>query len=1550
MNTVKSSNETSIYIIDDNYRIVHFNSTLRDKFPELQCGDICYEKLCQEVRPCARCPFNQEGDEAVVFYNKVVQKWLEVGTGRIEWPGKGTCNMVLVREIREGNKNLFYSLTNISAYDELYELNLTRDSYRLLYHVEDKYVIHGMEGKLSRMLEEVAGHMVHPDDAGSFREFWNRDTISECLKHEGDNAALKGQFRRLRLNGAYTWVSQIVVPLKRGSNDDETVMCFIQDISEQKSREDEIKRMLASRDGEFDHLTGLLRRTVFLKRAQEFLSKKNGSYCLAAVDIEHFKLFNEWYGQEEGDRLLARIGGHLKDIETSYNGIAGYMGGDDFVIIIPDDREAIGELQNRIMTYVRQSGGTAGFLPAFGIYGIEDGSLSISTMYDRACIALASVKGSYARRLCRYDSRMMREMEENHKLLSEVQKGLDHGEFLFYAQPKCNLSTGKIVGLEALVRWNHPVRGLIPPGVFLPLLENNGLITKLDLFIWEEVCRKLRRWIDRGHRPVPISVNVSRMDIYAVDVAAVFKELADRYAIEPRLLEVEITESAYVEEYNVITGVVESLREAGFTVLMDDFGSGYSSLNMLKDVNVDVLKIDMKFLEMDGRSMGKGVEILEAVTRLANIMGLRIIAEGIETKEQIDFLMNMGCTYGQGYYFFHPMPIEVFEPLLADEDNIDFRGIRAKQIERVRLKDMLEEDIASDAMMNNILGAVAFYEVYDGQLELLRVNEQYCALTGTNAVELEEQRKSILKDTREEDRESAFGIFTQAYDNPLKGAEGDLRRRRGDGTYMWMHLRVFFLREQDGRKLFYGAVSDITEQRRREQMLEASQRALSAVVHISEKDESFMQLAEDNRRVAASIFAQMTPGGMIGGYCEDGFPLYFANHEMVRLLGYETFDELAEAIDYQVVNTIHPDDRMRVGKDIGPEYYAGLEYTTTYRMPKKDGTWFWTLDKGRVIEAEDGRLAIVSACTDISETMEAQRLLLESNSSLKQRNGELNFLNNDMPGGYHRCAKNSDFDFTYISNRFLEIFGYTREQIKELFDDKFINMVHPDDRDKVQRGVNFLTSSEKPYNMEYRMKAARGYIWVIDQSRHMMYEGNEFFQGVVLDVTELVTLRERLQLLLAHVPEDFVLVSCHDGRFEHEIIADGLARTMGYSREGYLELLKDGGYLKGQTGHGFETLLREIREMSEKGGSFVHISQFLCRGGRRMWIRTEAMSVERTVNETIYLFNYKDVTGIQEKRMELDLLGRKQESILRLADINSWEWNLRQDTLVLTNVTDSNFMKYFCSRRREAGNVIRGLSQCLETLTCIPGEYRQAIHAFNEKLRTDRSGETLVFEFPVAAKDDSMVWFRTAAQTLVDEDNTPVVVVGYTTDITETRLQSQMLTRMASTDPLTGLLNRQSAIPAIQAYLAQGTRNPSSLIMFDLDNFKLANDVFGHDFGDTMIVQNARKLKSYFRSDDIVCRIGGDEFIVLCKNISEKDVEAKLVRIVDEMSMTRRGGGRDIVFSLSAGYVMVPEQGTDFDDLYHKADVALFAAKMCGKCAFRKYEASMKNIRIELAE
>ena len=172
-------------------------------------------------------------------------------------------------------------------------------------------------------------------------------------------------------------------------------------------------------------------------------------------------------------------------------------------------------------------------------------------------------------------------------------------------------------------------------------------------------------------------------------------------------------------------------------------------------------------------------------------------------------------------------------------------------------------------------------------------------------------------------------------------------------------------------------------------------------------------------------------------------------------------------------------------------------------MPKKDGTWFWTLAKGRVIEAEDGRLAIISACTDISESMEAQRLLRERNSALARENAELNILNNDMPGGYHRCARTKDFDFTYISSRFLEIFGYSRQQIKDLFDNKFINMIHPEDRRRVTGEVDCLACQVSCGIMVYRMQSSRGYIWIMDQTNYLIYEDREYLQGVVTDLSEL---------------------------------------------------------------------------------------------------------------------------------------------------------------------------------------------------------------------------------------------------------------------------------------------------------------------------------------------------------------------------------------------------------------------------------------------------------------
>ena len=1535
------SSENSIYIIDKDYRLLYINDDLKRSLPEARCGDLCYEVFCKEKAPCDGCPLKKKEGDAVLFYNKYLKKWIDVNAGTIEWPGKGMCHIIMSRAVSESDKNLFYNLTNISAYDELFELNLTKDTYKILYQVKDKYVVLPEEGRLGAALRYAAENLVHPDDKERFLDFWDGE---ELLSMSGECAGntLSAHFRKKRMGGGYCWVVQTVVPLTESVNDDKVMMCFLQDIDEQKRKEESLNFRDGKETDAMDQLTGLYRRSAFFEKGEYFLREaENGQYCMMAVDIEHFKLFNEWYGQEAGDLFLVNIGTHLLNAQNESRGIAGYLGDDDFAIILPNDCCMIERLQEQIMGYVRQYGGNAGFLPAFGMYLIDDRTISVSTMYDRAVIALAEVKGNYARRVCWYDTKMMRKMEENHLLLMEVQRALENGEFTFYAQPKCNMATGRIVGLESLVRWVHPERGIISPGDFIPMLEENGFITDLDMYIWEKVCISLRNWIVGGHRPIPVSVNVSRLDFYTLDVTEVFTGLVERYKIEPRLLEIEITESAYVEEYQMISKVVDRLRKAGFTVLMDDFGSGYSSLNMLKDVNVDVLKLDMKFLDINEESAKKSLGILEAITSMSRFMGMRMIAEGVETEEQMNLLLDMGCLYGQGYYFYRPMPISVFEPLLAEEDNIDFRGIKAKKTERLRIRDLINDDLFSESLLNNILGGIAFYDVCGEDVELLRVNEQYYKVIGMNPVDLEEHRKEILQYIYEADQEVILGIFEEAYRNVLKGAEGDVRRMKGDGGMIWMHFHAFFLREQDGHRMYYGSISDVTEQKHRERQLESSQRALAAVVNVSDNDASFMKLTEENRRVAACIFSQMTPGGMLGGYCEEGFPLYFANYEMVQLLGYSSYDEFAEAIDYKVVNTIHPDDLDRVSKDIGSEYYEGLEYTTMYRMPKRDGSWFWTLDKGRVVRAEDGRLAIVSACTDISDTMASQQELVESNARLLRQNQELYFINNDMPGGYHRCSPEPGYEFLYISNRFLDILGYTREEIRERFDNKFMNMVHPDDRKMVENGVQGVKKGKISGNLEYRMLSKnRGYIWVIDQSRYLKYGGTRFIQGVLLDVTETVELRNNMKLLEEHMVENILLIEWKDGKTERKVIADGLSRSIGYSREEYEKELQEEGYTSLIVPVDWERLNRGAADALKRREDYGDVVEMKLKDGSRRWVQFEICYVSEDNGVVRYMCTCRDVTSIKQKEQELYLIGQKMESILKLAKVNSWDWDIETGRLVMSNI---NFKEVVIDPFPE---------QMLESRR-ISEKYKRRILDYVEKIKNSEAPETVFIEMPVTIGPEETIWLKSACEIIKNEAGVPVKAAGYFVDITEQKkqyLKSKESIRALEIDSLTGLFNRQTAIPRIKKYLEEEKEGSAALIMFDLDNFKVANDVFGHAYGDSMITRDAGKLKKAFGKDDVMCRIGGDEFLILCKNICEDDVNKKLSSVITDMVTACRCGDQEIKFTVSAGYAMTPEDGTEFDELYRKADIALFTAKLGGKSSYRKYEPSMKAIRYELAD
>lgn len=1133
---LKGDSETYIYIIDTNYQILSCNDKAKKHFPDLKIGESCYKSIHGSNTPCSNCPlYTNRSSGNNIFYNSKLQQWQEISSGIIDWQDHKNCNMIMIRDIQEEDKNLFYNFTNLNAYDELFELNITKNSYKILYHAPDKYMIPAYEGQLDTMMKEVVDKkMIHPDDHQAFIDFWDFNKMHDQFKNN-NNLVLKGYFRKHKTSGDYCWVLQTAVSIFNNQLDDEIIMCFIQETDKPKE-----KKSISSKSTT-NELTGLYRNNAFFNQVDELLSTTNQQYCMVAIDIEHFKLFNDWYGIPAGDLFLRAIGNDLKELEEQLQGIAGYLSGDDFAIVIPYQTSSIKLIHDRLMNYVEKFDDKIGFYPALGVYVIEDNTILSRVIYDRATIALASVKGNYAKRIAYYQNEMQLRMEEEHKLLLEFQTALENQEFTFYIQPKCNILTGKIIGAEALIRWIHPEKGIISPLEFIPILEKNGLIGKLDYYIWEEVFKSVKAWIDSGKQAIPISLNLSRIDIFTLDVVNCFKELIQKYPINQNLIEIEITESAYVEEYEKVKTIIKELREAGFMVSMDDFGSGYSSLNMLKDVNVDILKIDINFLKMNDQTSDKGIGILEAIVNMAKLMGLRIIAEGVETKEQVELLLDIGCLYAQGYYFYRPMPIIQFENVIENVNNVDFRGIQAKQINYMSIKNLVDNHILSDTMLNNILGGVAFLE-YDGKnIKLLRVNQKYCKIVGESAVDIGENRQNILCSIYEPDHHLLIELFNQATQNTINGATGQIRYLRKNGSYMWLNIAIYHLKRLDYSDLYYGQISNITEQKKKEEQLKISQRALSIAVNVSEKDKSFMKLADENKTVASSIFAQMSPGGMIGGYCEDGFPLFFANSALIKLLGYESYEEFSVAIKEKVINTIHPDDREQVAQDIGPRYYPGLEYTSTYRMPKKDGTWFWTLDKGRVVETKDGRLAIVSACIDISETMAAQERLSKRNADLQKINKELYYLNNKLPAGYHRCACTPDYDFIYISNRFLEIFDYTRNEIKELFNDKLINMIHPDDQDKVVKITNQLSHNHNIANLEYRMLAKDGYIWITNQICALKYEGTDFFQGVIADISETVELRDKNNLLMKYTSNDIIIVNYHNGQLDYDTLATGLS-------------------------------------------------------------------------------------------------------------------------------------------------------------------------------------------------------------------------------------------------------------------------------------------------------------------------------------------------------------------------------------------------------------------------
>lgn len=500
---------------------------------------------------------------------------------------------------------------------------------------------------------ELCKKLYHTDgDLGIFTKYygkWRKEEQAEELQEKSwvEEHALNGDMRtyevhfRLLLDHHGTMVGSLFSIIDKTES----------------YREIEIEKYNATHD----YLTDIYNRERFFKEVSEALIREPKlKRLIVCIDIKDFKVINDLFGEETGDQILKRIAGLMKR-DAGPQTIYARLEADRFALCMPEEefheedyRQYLDELKKILNKSIYRMHGH------IGVYHITDPSINISVMCDRAFIAISRIKDSYQEFVCHYTENMGLAVQREKILVGEFERAIKAGEFQMYLQPQVAVEGYGILGAEALVRWEHPVRGMISPGEFIPVFEKSGHITRLDAYIWELACRQLKLWKEQGRENLHISVNISPKDFYFINVFDTVKSLVEKYDINPANLKLEITETALMEELSQYMVLLGQLREYGFQVEIDDFGSGYSSLNTLQDLEIDVLKLDMGFLRKT-KHVERSRTIMNSVIDMSKNLGLTVVTEGVETQDQVQYLTEAGCDVFQGYYFAKPMPVSDFE-------------------------------------------------------------------------------------------------------------------------------------------------------------------------------------------------------------------------------------------------------------------------------------------------------------------------------------------------------------------------------------------------------------------------------------------------------------------------------------------------------------------------------------------------------------------------------------------------------------------------------------------------------------------------------------------------------------------------------------------------------------------------------------------------------------------------------------------------------------------------------------------------------------------------
>ena len=1309
--------------------------------------------------------------------------------------------------------------------------------------------------------------------------------------------------------GHHPWVHLFAVKYKQ---EDEVpifhavFLDITREIEDKKEIEAANQKLIYRAD--YDVLTGIYNRQAFCRETAKILESENDKkYVLLRLDVERFKVINDLFGTEIGDDVLCTIALNLK---RSLKGLGTYgrLEADHFVCCFPENIFNAEKILERIDRVINRIKINYSIVVNFGVYSIDDTSLPVERMCDRANLALRTIKGNYLKKYAFYDENLRNTILKEQQIENEMDYALNSGQFKIHLQPIYSVASEKPVSAEALVRWYHPQRGLISPADFIPLFERNGFISKLDAYVWEEVCKFINEEKNKGHAVVPISVNVSRINLYNVNICNNIISLIQKYNIEPEMLKLEITESAYTDNPHQLLKAMETLQKYGFEVLMDDFGSGYSSLNMLKDVPVDILKIDMKFIE-DLEVSSRAGSVMANVIRMAKWLNMSVVAEGVETKAQLVVLRNIGCDKVQGYYLSRPLPTEEFRKLMAGEV--------AKKIEEplkmneVDINCIWEADQKFANFISGMIDGIGIYEIVGNDLEVVRVNDGYFDIMGGTAKDLFGKKNNVLDRVYHADRDKLMNSCAMAIEK--KSVQGiKIRRIHENGSIIWLDLRISYLGKLGDNDSFYFGINDISNQKKLKEL----------------------------KAMYENILRNVPLGIGIFEIKEKVIPLYLSQ-KGCELFGFSSkeYNEpyYWQDMDFDFIKTVLPmnnkdtDEKQPFKKSIRfskkDKTSVTVEATIIHERDSKGDilvyAYFWDTEK----LAETKTQTVKAEHSDLKQNVSCERhmrkiLIVDDNPVIRRK------LKNILEDTYNILEAENSFHALKLLDEEKIFVEAVLMDIAVLIRDGYsiLNTIRLDET-LCEIPVIAITGED---DKDAEIKAIS--LGVTD------FLAKPFKQAVIkhriarnIKLKETTTSKNEVERIINNLPGGVCILEISD-KIRTRYVSEGLSNICGYSVEEYLSKFgEDVTQIVYQ--EDVEHVTKSIYK-SKNAKQPIDVEYYVnCKNGDTGYSRIQANFAYNDGDTAVY---YGVITDLTAKELELRQRYECECAFIRSLTGDSWiffECDLVTGKIIPVGGKTTNFINSYGKITNinvleiAIANIIHPEDKGLfDKIRNIDKVVENILNGKNETYLEYRYSSVL-------GNFEGYRWANATLSFILNPKTKHPHVFACIRDINERKLKDLDMMEKAQKDFLTGLFNRAAFQELVQKEIDESKENSgvSAFLIIDIDNFKTINDTYGHVYGDVVLKYTAERLATIFRANDILGRLGGDEMTVFMANIPSADIAVKKGLEICRVMGSWRKDDEKIPLTCSVGVAIMPEHGHTLEKLYHNADMALYQAKHLGK-------------------